>query len=54
MSYFLRLVNVRAVLDDDGMNATTPTAIRLDSGYTIVYLRARKCLTLRNRAPHYR
>ncbi|MCJ7743213.1 MAG: hypothetical protein MUO99_01460 [Dehalococcoidales bacterium] len=34
-------INVRTVLDEDGTNAVMPTAVRLDSGYTIVHLRIR-------------
>jgi len=46
-----RPVNVRVVLDDDGTNAVMPSAVRLDSGYTIVHLRIRTGVSPRQKAP---
>lgn len=36
-----RPVDVKPVMDEDGTNAAMATAVRLDSGYTIVHLRVR-------------
>ena len=44
-------VNVRAVLDEDGTNAAMATAVRLDSGYTIVHLRIRTGVSPRQKEP---
>ena len=44
-------VNIRAVLDEDGTNAAMATAVRLDSGYTIVHLRVRTGVSARQKAP---
>jgi|GEM_PF-1017404 len=46
-----RPVNIRAVLDEDGTNAVMPTAVRLDSGYTVVNLRIRTDVSPRQKAP---
>jgi hypothetical protein len=46
-----RPVNVRVVLDEDGTNAVMPTAVRLDSGYTVVNLRIRTGVSPRQKAP---
>ena len=46
-----RPVNVRTVLDEDGTNAAMATAVRLDSGYTIVHLRVRTGVSPRQKAP---
>ncbi|MDP2931431.1 MAG: hypothetical protein Q8O05_02890 [Chloroflexota bacterium] len=46
-----RPVDVRAVLDEDGTNAAMPTAVRLDSDYTIVHLRVRTGVSPRQKAP---
>jgi hypothetical protein len=46
-----RPVNVRAVLDEDGTNAAMATAVRLDSGYTIVHLRVRTGVSTRQKTP---
>jgi hypothetical protein len=46
-----RAVNVRVVLDEDGTNAAMATAVRLDSGYTIVHLRIRTGVSPRQKAP---
>ena len=46
-----RPVSVRAVLDEDGTNATMATAVRLDSGYTIVHLRVRTGVSPRQKVP---
>ena len=44
-------VSVRAVLDEDGTNAAMATAVRLDSGYTVVHLRIRTGVSPRQQAP---
>ncbi len=44
-------VNVKTVLDEDGTNAAMATAVRLDSGYTIVHLRIRTGVSLRQKVP---
>lgn len=44
-------VNVRPVFDEDGTNATMPTAVRLGNGYTIVHLRTRTNVFPRGKAP---
>ncbi|MEK7777076.1 MAG: hypothetical protein AAB303_00430, partial [Chloroflexota bacterium] len=46
-----RAVNVRVVLDEDGTNAAMATAVRLDSGYTVVNLRIRTGVSPRQKAP---
>jgi len=46
-----RPVDIRPVVDEDGMNAAMATAVRLDSGYTIVNLRVRTGVSLRQQAP---
>lgn len=46
-----RPIDVRTVLDEDGTNAAMTTAVRLDSGYTIVHLRIRTGVSLRQKAP---
>jgi hypothetical protein len=46
-----RSVNVRTVPDEDGTNVAMATAVRLDSGYTIVHLRARTGVAPRQKAP---
>jgi len=46
-----RPVNIRTVLDEDGTNAAMATAVRLDSGYTIVHLRVRTGVSPRQKAP---
>jgi hypothetical protein len=46
-----RPVNTGAVLDEDGTNAAMASAVRLDSGYTIVLLRIRTDVSLRQKAP---
>jgi len=46
-----RPVNIRTVLDEDGMNAAMATAVRLGSGYTIVHLRVRTGVSARQKAP---
>lgn len=46
-----RPVNIRVVLDEDGTNASMATAVRLQSGYTIVHLRSRTGVSLRQKAP---
>ena len=46
-----RPVDVRPVIDEDGMNAAMATAVRLDSGYTIVHLRIRTGVSPRQKAP---
>ena len=45
-----RPVSIGAVLDEDGTNAAMASAVRLDSGYTIVHLRVRTGVTLRQKA----
>ena len=44
-------VNVSVVLDEDGVNAAMATAVRLDSGYSIVHLRALIGVSIRQEAP---
>ncbi|MCK4410850.1 hypothetical protein KAV67_01065, partial [Candidatus Bipolaricaulota bacterium] len=46
-----RPVDTRPVLDEDGTNASMATAVRLDSGYTIVHLRVRTGVSLRQNRP---
>jgi len=46
-----RPVDVRPVMDEDGTNAVMATAVRLDSGYTIVHLRVRTGVSPRQKAP---
>lgn len=46
-----RPVNIRVVLDEDGTNASMATAVRLQSGYTIMHLRSRTGVSLRQKAP---
>ena len=43
-------VSVKAILDEDGTNAAMATAVRLDSGYTIVHLRVRTGVSPRQQA----
>ena len=45
-----RPVNIRTLMDEDGTNAAMATAIRLDSGYTIVHLRVRTGVSSRQEA----
>ena len=45
-----RPVDVRPVMDEDGTNAAMATAVRLDSGYTIVHLRVRTGVSPRQKA----
>ena len=44
-------VNIGAVLDEDGTNAAMASAVRLDSGYTIVNLRVRTGVSPRQKSP---
>ncbi len=44
-------VDTRPVLDEDGTNASMATAVRLHSGYTIVHLRVRTGVSLRQNRP---
>jgi hypothetical protein len=44
-------VDVRPVLDEDSANAAMATAVRLDSGYTIVHLRVRAGVSPRQKEP---
>lgn len=44
-------VNIGAVLDEDGTNAAMASAVRLDSGYTIVHLRVRTGVSPRQKSP---
>jgi hypothetical protein len=44
-------VDARTVLDEDGTNAAMATAVRLDSGYTIIHLRVRTGVSPRQKAP---
>ncbi len=46
-----RPVNIGAVLDEDGTNAAMASAVRLDSGYTIVHLRVRTGVSPRQKSP---
>jgi len=46
-----RPVDVRPVMDEDGTNAAMATALRLDSGYTIVHLRVRTGVSPRQKTP---
>ena len=43
-------VSVKGVLDEDGTNAAMATAVRLDSGYTILHLRVRTGVSPRQQA----
>ncbi|MDP3879364.1 MAG: hypothetical protein Q8Q07_03540, partial [Dehalococcoidales bacterium] len=44
-------VSIEEVLDEDGTNAAMSTAVRLDSGYTIVHLRVLTGVSRRQTAP---
>ncbi len=46
-----RPVDLSPVMDEDGMNAAMATAVRLDSGYTIVHLRIRTGVSPRQELP---
>ena len=46
-----RPIDVSPVIDEDGTNAAMATAIRLDSGYTIVHLRSRTGVSPRQKVP---
>ena len=44
-------VDIEPVIDEDGTNAAMATAVRLDSGYTIVHLRVRTGVSPRQKGP---
>ncbi len=46
-----RPLDVKPVMDEDGTNAAMATAVRLESGYTIVHLLVRTGVSPRQKAP---